>query len=505
MTSGKTISPQAPFFANIPATTTLLVQQDSFREYERDAMAEKIMRMPEENFLQRKCAHCEEKEKKLQRKPLASFIQRKGSAGGNVASDSVSDQINATKGNGNSLDVSTRSFMESRFGSDFSDVKIHTNEDAVQLNRELNAKAFTVGNDIYFNNGHYQPGTDFGKHLLAHELTHTLQQNKQSDYTASTKILRSCNLDLSEYAQQNCTGSIQVGATTISMPIAGYYHLFILYTDNEGRRFYFRGGPSPTAGGGYGNIVVTCDRYVRGQNEYDPANLIEDVYHGTDACTKLNIIKTTLNQIERWNIPYVPAGPNSNSVIATLLHASGLPLRKPAVPTPGFEMEITNTGGRPLQQESPTTLVGGLGFGNGLLLNAELQHRLYTLSPTIGNIPIPIPLILQAGIYGMPDQGRLGGSLGLGTDLSLFNLPLPRHSPLGVQLGVGGTAGVAGIGDSGGSDTEVGAYFRAGIYTDISRFRIGAAYQYNYLHNLANASDADLHSFLVQVGYTFGN
>src|SRR5436190_8978074 len=66
------------------------------------------------------------------------------------------------------------------FGNDFSNVKIHTDTEAIQMNHELNAKAFTVGNDVYFNQGEYQPGSESGKHLLAHELTHVVQQ-KEND------------------------------------------------------------------------------------------------------------------------------------------------------------------------------------------------------------------------------------------------------------------------------------------------------------------------------------
>lgn len=144
-------------------------------EHEADVMADTIMRMPEQNFIQRKCSHCEEEEK-IQRKPLASFIQRKGSSTGSTASDAVSNKINASKGNGSSMDGNTQTFMQSRFGADFCDVKIHTDGEAIQMNRELNAKAFTVGNDIYFNEGQYNPHSNEGKHLLAHELTHTVQQ-----------------------------------------------------------------------------------------------------------------------------------------------------------------------------------------------------------------------------------------------------------------------------------------------------------------------------------------
>jgi Domain of unknown function (DUF4157) len=148
-------------------------------EDEADAMADKVMRMPEQPFVQRKWAECEEEEK-VQRKPLASsitpFIQTKGADGG-TASDAVTQQIHATRGSGSNLDRPTQSFMESRFGTDFSNVKIHTGDDAVQMSRELNAQAFTVGSDIYFNSGKYNPSSHSGKHLLAHELTHTIQQN----------------------------------------------------------------------------------------------------------------------------------------------------------------------------------------------------------------------------------------------------------------------------------------------------------------------------------------
>jgi len=150
---------------------------DDPMEHEADAVADKVMRMPETNFIQRNCAHCEEEEKEtIQRKPLASFIQKKESSGGFAATDTISNQINSTKGNGSTMDAGTKNFMESRFETDLGGVKIHTGNEAIQMNRDLNAKAFTVGSDIYFNEGQYQPGSDHGKHLLAHELTHTVQQ-----------------------------------------------------------------------------------------------------------------------------------------------------------------------------------------------------------------------------------------------------------------------------------------------------------------------------------------
>jgi hypothetical protein len=112
-------------------------------------------------------------------KPMASGITpmlKSNGAGTATASNTVSQQIQNTQGGGSPLPDSTKTFMESGFGAGFSDVRIHSGSEAAQLSGELNAQAFTVGKDIYFNSGKYAPGSPEGKHLLAHELTHTLQQ-----------------------------------------------------------------------------------------------------------------------------------------------------------------------------------------------------------------------------------------------------------------------------------------------------------------------------------------
>ena len=152
-------------------------------EHEADDMADKVMRMPETSFIQRKagcgCSCCDQDDEHVRLKPLASqvtpFIQAK-SDGAGVVSDAVSSRITSSMGGGSPMQSDTRSFMESRFGTGFGDVKIHNNDESAQLNRSLNAKAFTVSNNIYFNSGYYQPETNSGKHLLAHELTHVVQQ-----------------------------------------------------------------------------------------------------------------------------------------------------------------------------------------------------------------------------------------------------------------------------------------------------------------------------------------
>jgi hypothetical protein len=83
---------------------------------------------------------------------------------------------------GQPLDPETLTFMESRFEHDFSQVQIHTNTQATESARAINARAYTVGQDIVFDAEHYAQGTSQGKLLLAHELTHVVQQTgKESD------------------------------------------------------------------------------------------------------------------------------------------------------------------------------------------------------------------------------------------------------------------------------------------------------------------------------------
>lgn len=93
----------------------------------------------------------------------------------NKKSDITSD-LKSSKGGGQKMDAETQSTMEDGFGTDLSGVNIHTDSTAVGMNQDLGSKAFTNGADIYFNEGQYDPGSKEGQTLLAHELTHTMQQ-----------------------------------------------------------------------------------------------------------------------------------------------------------------------------------------------------------------------------------------------------------------------------------------------------------------------------------------
>lgn len=97
---------------------------------------------------------------------------------GSAAGKTLEAEIGSDSGKGNRIEPSVRSEMEDHFGSDFGDVQIHTGEKAAEMNDQLGAQAFTRGNDIFFNRDKYSPESPEGKHLLAHELTHTLQQKE---------------------------------------------------------------------------------------------------------------------------------------------------------------------------------------------------------------------------------------------------------------------------------------------------------------------------------------
>ncbi len=121
-------------------------------------------------MLQRKCSGCEEdEEKKLSRKKNELASAQEPPRSSSLVSQTLSSQ-------GQPLDAATRSFFEPRFGRDFGDVRIHSDASAAESAQSVNAQAYTVGKDVVFGKEKYRPQTDEGKHLLAHELAHVVQQ-----------------------------------------------------------------------------------------------------------------------------------------------------------------------------------------------------------------------------------------------------------------------------------------------------------------------------------------
>jgi hypothetical protein len=232
-------------------------------EKEADDMAARVVQKPENSFVQRKCADCEEKEK-VQRKSLADgvtpFVQRKLDVGrtlqrkgneeekpvqtkllqrkgeeeeepaqakdiqrkeseeeeplqtkliqrketeeeeepvqtkllseGGFSTSAIDGPLQDSKGKGSRLSASVLRDMEAGFGVDLGEVRIHTDHASVAMNQAVHAQAFTNGWDIYFNQHRFDPGTNEGKFLLAHELTHTIQQAKANGETLKPALSR---------------------------------------------------------------------------------------------------------------------------------------------------------------------------------------------------------------------------------------------------------------------------------------------------------------------------
>ncbi|HWO21082.1 MAG TPA: DUF4157 domain-containing protein [Kofleriaceae bacterium] len=101
------------------------------------------------------------------------------------------DEIARARSGGSPLPASMRRFMEPRFRADFGAVRVHTDEQAARLTRQLNARAFTVGEHVFFGRGEYNPDSPDGRELLAHELTHTIQQGAAPPVRGEAPVHRS--------------------------------------------------------------------------------------------------------------------------------------------------------------------------------------------------------------------------------------------------------------------------------------------------------------------------
>jgi hypothetical protein len=159
---------------------------------EDDKKVQKKGKKEEDKKVQKKCADCEGEDKKAQKKEEKKEEVQAKLNESNSVNEGVESDLNSSKGSGNTMDKNTKQEMESGFGADFSNVNIHTDSKAVQMSEQLGAQAFTHGSDVYFNKGKYNPDSKEGKHLLAHELTHTIQQtgNKASNNIQKKDIVQ---------------------------------------------------------------------------------------------------------------------------------------------------------------------------------------------------------------------------------------------------------------------------------------------------------------------------
>ncbi len=144
-------------------------------ELQADRVADQVMHMSEPN-LQRACPCGGGRPKSQNRQDVQTQIQTKPAQGNDIGKPASSAE-KAISSPGHPLNSTTRDFFEPRMGYDLTKVRVHTDSSADKKSRALNARAFTQGRNIYFRAGRYDTQSNDGKRLLAHELTHFIQQN----------------------------------------------------------------------------------------------------------------------------------------------------------------------------------------------------------------------------------------------------------------------------------------------------------------------------------------
>lgn len=163
---------------NLPIQRQLTLNEpDDLYEQEADQVADTVLRMPAYGPA---TPPDDDNGSTTSGQPVISRLQA-GNEATTELSPEVESQVEHMQGGGAPLPETERGFFEARLDADLSDVRIHTDEQAAQTAQDLNARAYTIGPDIAFNAGEYQPGTNEGRHLLAHELTHVMQQGAASE------------------------------------------------------------------------------------------------------------------------------------------------------------------------------------------------------------------------------------------------------------------------------------------------------------------------------------
>lgn len=160
----------------LPLQPKLTVNQPNDQyEQEADRVADQVMRMAAP-LLQQPGPPAAANAERLQTKPTVrpmSNVSSVGAAAPPIVHEVLHDQGTAA---GHPLDAATRRFMEARFGHDFSQVRVHTGDKAAASAHAISARAYTAGAHIVFGAGQYAPNAHAGRRLLAHELTHVVQQ-----------------------------------------------------------------------------------------------------------------------------------------------------------------------------------------------------------------------------------------------------------------------------------------------------------------------------------------
>ncbi len=160
----------------------------------------------------------------IQRVEISQLNAKSDSGNSAEASAELEGAIEGARGGGQPLDESVKEPMEREFGADFSGVRVHTDTQADELNQAIQAKAFTTGQDVFFREGAYDPGSQGGQDLLAHELTHVVQQKGLIEEGEKEGV---------EGDKERSQEGIQKSLTTKGEALAGIQRCKIVYQSSQ--------------------------------------------------------------------------------------------------------------------------------------------------------------------------------------------------------------------------------------------------------------------------------
>lgn len=261
---------QEPLF--IQAKRAIGQPNDKY-EKEADAMGEKIVKKSKKDVSISNTSLVQRKKEEI------SQVQLKPANNKNIntTSPSFESKLQASKGNGNPMTNTVKAEMESGFGRNFNNVRIHTGTKAIQMNKDIGAKAFTNGNNIYFNSNKYNPSSTSGKRLLAHELTHVVQQ-KRSNNTIQKD-------DEPTTTTTNTPNTQQTEATINAVPALG------------------------------GQIIMTNSML---STKVGPPGQFQDVFLIIGPTTKISHIGTILLPLWNTATPFTPEGATTPNITTPL-------------------------------------------------------------------------------------------------------------------------------------------------------------------------------------------
>lgn len=275
---------------------------------------EEVQLNPEEEEVQlfaeqKSLIRLSEEEEEIQLKgEVEETIQRSGGEGATV-SPQLSTQIQQSAGSGTALPPAIQQDMGQKIGADFSGIRVHSGPQAASMSSALGAQAFTHGNDIYFNEGKYQPESSQGKHLLAHELTHTVQQGAAIRKSPSPKISHT------QPKVQRLGWAIREGLSRFASYIPGYTLLTVIigYDPLAGRNVERNG--TNLLGGLLGLIPVFGTLLF---NKLSELGIINDALTWVESeMTALNLTTRRLEQTleQAWDEASVFSGWDANMAV----------------------------------------------------------------------------------------------------------------------------------------------------------------------------------------------